>query len=184
MTSEADICPPHTLPPVPQVPALADGEVPNPWSLFNSRIEFNFAHYHFVEVQSSAEKIDQALDMWAATVMEFGGDSPWENAAELYATINAIQHGDSPWRVYHICYQGPLPPGMPPKWMVETYELCTQDSCQVLHHQLATTAFKDKINLTPYHQFDGVGRCSWSNLMSADWAWKQAVQLLYIYVYY
>jgi len=27
--------------------------------------------------------------------MEYGGDAPWKDASELYATIDAIQEGDS-----------------------------------------------------------------------------------------
>jgi hypothetical protein len=59
--------------------------------------------------------------------------------------------------------------------MTETYELCTRDSQQVLHHQLATKQFKDKINYIPYHQFNSGGQWVWSNLMSMDWAWTQVV---------
>lgn len=147
----------------------------NPWEPFKSHIEFEFVHYHFAAVQNSAAKIDQALNMWAATVLEFGGDSPWKTSAELHASIDAIKHGDSPWKVYHIWYKGPMLAGTPPKWMTEDYELYTCDSCQVLLHQIASSHFKDSINLTPYRQFDGDGQRSWSNLMSADWSWKQAV---------
>jgi hypothetical protein len=119
--------------------------------------------------------------MWAATVLEFGGEAPWKNVAELYANIDAIQHGDSPWKVYRLRYNGPMPVGTPPKWMTQSYELCTRDSRQVLHHQLASGHFKDCINLTPYRQFNGDGQRTWSNLMSADWSWKQAVRHI-IYV--
>jgi hypothetical protein len=142
-------------------------------------VEFEFAHYHFVEVQSSAANIDKALDVWAATVMEFGADAPWTNSNDLYRTIDAIQHGDAPWKTYRIQYQGLQPPGTPPKWMTETYDLCTRDSRQVLHHQLATKQFKDKINLTPYRQFNSKGQRVWSNIMLADWAWSQAVCTLF-----
>ncbi|KAH9996959.1 hypothetical protein BJV74DRAFT_877360 [Russula compacta] len=128
--------------------------------------EFDFAYYHFVEVQSSEGNINKALDMWVAMVMESGGDVPWANARELYNTIDNIQHGDSPWRLYHVRYQGPLPAGTPPKWMTKSYELCMRDSRQILHHQLATSDFTDKINID--------GKWAWSNLMSAEWAWKQA----------
>ncbi|KAH9986315.1 hypothetical protein BJV74DRAFT_878515 [Russula compacta] len=154
----------------PNLPEVAT----NSWNPFNSHTKFDFAHYQFIEVQNSAPLIDKALDIWVATVMEFGGDTPWKNSKELYATIDTIQHGDSPWKVYNIRYQGPHPQGTPPKWMTQTYELCTWDTRQVLHHQLETTQFKDSINLTPYQQFDGDGKRIWSNLMSADWAWKQA----------
>jgi len=56
-----------------------------------------------------------------------------------------------------------------------------RDSRQVLHHQLASGHFKDCINFTPYRQFNGDGHRTWSNLMSADWSWKQAVRHI-IYV--
>lgn len=156
---------------------LPPGEPPtaNPWDPFHSRTEFEFAHYHFVEVQTSAGQIDKALDMWAAKVLEFGGLAPWKNSDKLYRTIDAIQHGDAPWKTYHIHYRGPRPPGTAPKWMTETYELCTRDARQVLQHQLASAQFKDQINLVPYRQFNSKGQRVWSNLMSADWAWSQAV---------
>ncbi|KAI0245058.1 hypothetical protein BJV78DRAFT_1277562 [Lactifluus subvellereus] len=144
---------PFMHPPAPPDPPEA---ATNPWNPFKSRIEFDFAHYHFIEVQNSAPLIDKALDLWAATVMEFGGDTLWKNSKELYATIDMIQRSDSPWK---------------------TYELCARDTHQVLHHQLGSTWFKDGINLTPYQQFDGNGQRVWSNLMSADWAWTQATEI-------
>jgi hypothetical protein len=161
----------------PQAPILGCEDA-NIWSPFNSRLEFDFAYYHFVEIQNSARLIDEALSQWAAGVMQYGGSAPWKNSKELYASIDAIKHGDSPWKMYTVCYGGPLPPGTPPKWMTQTYELCTRDSRQVLHQQLATTDFKDKINLSPYRQFDRDHQRIRSNLMSADWAWKQAVRYI------
>jgi hypothetical protein len=163
---------PHTRPPTPPIPPEA---AINPWHPFQSRVDFSFAHFHFVTVRSSGPQIDEALDIWAAAVTEFGGNVPWRNHKELYATIDTIQQGDSPWKVYKIQYQGPRPPGTPPRWMTQTYELCTRDTRRVLHHQFETTQFKDSINLVPYRQFDGDGQRVWSNLMSADWAWNQAV---------
>ncbi|KAH9988442.1 hypothetical protein BJV74DRAFT_885330 [Russula compacta] len=117
--------PPYTPPEPPE-----ENPPANSWTPFESRTEFDFAYYHFVEVQSSAANIDKALDMWAATVMEFGGDAPWTNSDDLYKTIDAIQHGDAPWKMYHVQYRDPQPPGTPPKWMSETYELCARDSRQ------------------------------------------------------
>jgi hypothetical protein len=115
--------------------------------------------------------------MWQASILQYGGEIPWTNAQDLYDTIDTIQVGDAPWKVYNIRYQGVVPPGIPPKWMTETYELCTRDSRTVLHNQLSSSEFKGKTNFVPYQQFDGKGRRIWSNLLSADWAWKQAVGL-------
>ncbi|KAJ7907795.1 hypothetical protein B0H13DRAFT_2332007 [Mycena leptocephala] len=157
----------------PDLNSQLDGQVPGSWEPFESRAEFDFAHYHFVELQSSAAQIDKALDLWTVSVLQYGDHAPWRNAKDLYDTIDAIQHGDMPWKVYQITYTGPRPP-VAPKWMTETYELCTRDSRLVLQQQLATPEFKDKIDYSPYRQFAGNGQRVWSNLMSGDWAWKQA----------
>ncbi|KAJ6548422.1 hypothetical protein B0H19DRAFT_1211517 [Mycena capillaripes] len=164
-----------TLPPGTDPPPNShlDGQAPGSWAPFESRTEFDFAHYHFVELQSSAAQIDKALDLWTAQILQHGESAPWQTAKDLYDTIDAIQHGDMPWKVCEITYTGPRPP-LPPKWMTETYQLCTRDSRLVLQQQLATPDFKDKIDYSPYRQFDGNGKRVWSNLMSGDWAWKQA----------
>jgi hypothetical protein len=52
------------------------GKAVNQWSPFNSCLEFDFAYYHFVEVQNLAGLIDKALDLWATTVTDFGDDAP------------------------------------------------------------------------------------------------------------
>lgn len=160
---------------LPDPPPPAPFAIPTSWSPFRSRVDFDFAHYHFVELQDSAANINKALDMWQASVLQYGGEVPWTNAQDLYETIDKIQVGVAPWKVYKIRYQGIIPSVSPPKWMTETYELCTRDSRTVLHNQLASLEFKGKTNFVPYQQFDGNGRRIWSNLMSADWSWKQAV---------
>ena len=166
-------------PPAPPVPPPVDGGDPTSWKPFESRLDFDFAHYHFVEVQSSAGAINAALDMWQASILKYGENVPWTNAQDLYDTIDLIQLGDAPWKTYKISYQGPRPPGTPPKWMTEIYELCIRDSRVVLHNQIGSSEFRGMTNLVPYQQFDGEGRHIWSNLMSADWAWKQAVRLMH-----
>ncbi|KAJ7482263.1 hypothetical protein B0H11DRAFT_2418405 [Mycena galericulata] len=151
---DGNYLPPHSPPPPL---ASLDGQVPLSWEPFESRTEFDFAHFHFVEVQSSAGAINSALDLWAAQVLKYGEDILWRNARELYSTIDSIQHGDAPWKVHKIRYQGPLPARTPPKWMTETYELCTRNIRTVLHHQLTTADFKEQINYAPYRQFNGGG---------------------------
>jgi len=165
------LLPPNTAPPpvVPLPPETA-------WEPFEDRAAFDFAHHHFVKVQSSKADIDTALDLWQASILKYNGRVPWRNADELHSTIDAIQHSGAPWEVHEIHYQGPLPPGTPPKWMTQTYELCARNTQKVLKDQLCTSDFRDQIDLTPYRQYDGRRRRVWSNLMSADWAWKQAVR--------
>ncbi|KAJ7833381.1 hypothetical protein B0H13DRAFT_2240376 [Mycena leptocephala] len=163
LLANGNFLPPHSPPPPPPPPP-EDGQDPDAWEPFESRAAFDFAQYHFVELQTSERNIHTALDIWAASA----------NAKELYADIDRVRHGDAPWKTYTIRYTGPLPPGTPPRWMTQEYELCTRDVRQLLHHQLGTTAFKDHIDYIPYRQFNHGGNRVWSNLMSGDWAWKQA----------
>ena len=90
-------------------------------------------------------------------MVEFGGAATWKSAAELYETIDTIQHGNAPWKTYSFRYKGPLPP-TPPLWMTRTYELCTRDTRQVLQQQFTNPDFKDKIDYTPYMQFNQAGK--------------------------
>jgi hypothetical protein len=91
----------------PALPNDLNGGTPESWTSFTSSIEFDFAHYHFVEAQSSAGLINMALDLWAATVVEFGGAAPLRNPKELYATIDAVKLSELPWKTYTVRYQGP-----------------------------------------------------------------------------
>ncbi|KAJ7798569.1 hypothetical protein B0H14DRAFT_3092899 [Mycena olivaceomarginata] len=166
--------PPLSVPP-PLPPPPVHGQDPAAWAPFGSRAEFDFAQFHFVKLQSSAANINTALDLWAASVMQFGGTVPWKNSDELYATIDKIQSGHMPWQTYRMRYTGPLPPGTAPRWMTQTYEICTRDLRAVLHHQLETTSFKGDIDMVPYRQFNHAGKRVWSNLMSGDWAWNKRI---------
>ncbi|KAJ7856063.1 hypothetical protein B0H14DRAFT_3085331 [Mycena olivaceomarginata] len=129
--------PPFSIPPPPPQPP-ANGQDPAAWAPFGSREEFDFANFHFVKLQSSAADINTALDLWAASIMRYGGTVPWRNSDELYATIDEIQSGHMPWKTY--------------------MRFVPRDLRAVLHHQLATTSFKDDYN----HARKRV----WSNLMS------------------
>jgi hypothetical protein len=151
----------------------------NPWHLFEDRLAFDFANFQFVELEASESKVNRALDLWMAGNLKAGGDGilPWSSAEEMYSTIDAIQEGDTPWKTIAFRYTGPHPAN-PPKWMLQTYELCTRDSRLVLHQQLSTADFVGEINYVPYRQFQGNGDRIWSNLMSADWVWVQAVSFL------
>lgn len=163
----------HSSPPPYVAP---DATEDNPWHPFDGRLSFDWAHYYFVELQAPVKKIEKGLNLWLATKLEAGDQAPlpWSSAAEMYATIDSIQEGDAPFETISFKYSGPLPPH-PPRWMMETYELCTRDARLLLHNQLRTTDFKDQANLRPYRQFNHHGDRVWSNLMSGDWAWNEAV---------
>ncbi|EIW84722.1 hypothetical protein CONPUDRAFT_47063 [Coniophora puteana RWD-64-598 SS2] len=159
--------------PPPPPPAAPPPHTPESWAPFQSRVEFDFAFEHYVNAESSASEIRRSLDFWNAVLAPYGATAPWRNEQELYKTVDAIPNGGIPWKLYKIRYHGPLPPS-PPKWMTETYELCARDTRSVLHQQLATLDFKDKIDYSPYRHFNADGHRVFFNLMSGEWAWHQA----------
>ena len=71
---------------------------------------------------------------------------------------------------------GPKPP-TPPAWMEETYELNTRNALHLLEQQIATSKLDGQAEYVPYQEFDANGDRVYSNLMSGDWASREAVCL-------
>jgi len=163
----------HSRPPPFDAPNATEDNTYHP---FEDRLAFNWGYYHFTELQSSEREINKGLDLWLAASLKAGNDTPlpWSSAEEMYRTIDAIQEGDAPFETICFKYAGPIRPN-PPAWMTETYELCTRNSRTLLHHQLVMTDFTSTFTPKPYHQFNHTGDRVWSNLMSGDWAWNEAV---------
>ncbi|KAF9489977.1 hypothetical protein BDN71DRAFT_1400681, partial [Pleurotus eryngii] len=98
---------------------------------------------------------------------------PWKNVDDLMATIDAIQEGNNPWFSVPFHYQGILPPN-PLKWMTKTYELCMRNILAVLHKQISCSSFNEHYDYVPYQQFNHLEDWVWTNLMSGEWAARQA----------
>ncbi|PPQ83156.1 hypothetical protein CVT26_008490 [Gymnopilus dilepis] len=151
----------------------------HPFSPFQDRLAFDWAYYRYVRLQSSKSEILEGLDIWRATVVKHsctdltGDEVPWRNADELYKTIDAIQVGDAPWKCYQFSYTGPKPPTLP-RWMTQTYKLNIRDILHVLEQQLETSDFCNQITYIPYQEYDALGNRAYPNLMSGDWAFRQA----------
>ncbi|KAJ2929622.1 hypothetical protein H1R20_g7476, partial [Candolleomyces eurysporus] len=151
----------------------------NAWYPFNNRLEFDFAHYHYVELQTSEAKINTALDHWkAVTIAALGSpedvsSAPWNTAQEVYSTIDEIQEGGAPFRTVHLQYQGTKPLN-PPSWMVDTFEFCFRDSRLVLQQQLDNPEFATQFETVPYRLFNSKGERVFLNLFSADWIYREA----------
>ena len=85
-----NISDPQMPPPTPVDPSK------NPWGPFQDRLDFDWAHYHFVWLQSSKSEILEGLDLWCATVIKHSLEHPtqegvpWHNVDDLYRTIDCI----------------------------------------------------------------------------------------------
>jgi Plavaka transposase len=179
-TADGSFLDKHIPNPTPNLPhATSD----NPWAPFPDRLAFDWAHYHYVRLQSSASDIHVGLDLWRATIIkhesEHGPDGvPWSSADELYATIDSITIGGVGWKTCNFYYTGPKPP-TPPQWMEKMYELNLRDVLAVLKQQVASAEFNGQFEYLPYEEYDGKGDRIHSHLMSAYWANREAVWSLF-----
>ena len=155
-----------------------DGQHAHDWSPFEDHLAFDWASYHYMKLQLSAASIVEGLNLWSATAIKHGSSAgaPWRTANEMYATIDAIRTGSLPFKSFKFRYTGPKPP-TPPHWMEQTYELNTRDILSVVREQLATADFSGQFDYVPYKEFNSKGERLWSNLMSVQWAFMQAVCL-------
>jgi Plavaka transposase len=176
--TDGDIILPSTPPPARQpLDAVPD----NTFHPFDDRLAFEFADYHFSRQKSSESSINDALQLWAAGLAKHGHDDIyWRSATEMYYAIDQIKQGDNPWKVVSFHYQGSMPE-IPPKWMTETYTLVTRDILCLLREQIACTDFDGHWDYVPFMEFNSAGKRIWTNIMSGDWAAKQAVRILFIY---
>ncbi|KAN0129101.1 hypothetical protein V8E53_013097 [Lactarius tabidus] len=152
----------------------------NPWLPFGNRLEYEWAYYHFVRLQSSAEDIQKGLDLWRATVARYRTDPdscnevPWHNARDMYDTIDSITVSGVGWTTHRLSYRGPRPSGMVPRWMQESYELNVRDVLSVFEEQLASKEFDGQFEYTPYEEYDEKGSRVYCNFMSGNWAFREA----------
>ncbi|KAH9178034.1 hypothetical protein EDB89DRAFT_2112020 [Lactarius sanguifluus] len=152
----------------------------DPWYPFGGRLEYEWAHYHYVRLQSSADDIQRSLDLWRATVMRYQTDHDscngvlWKSATDMYDTIDSISAGGVAWTTYQLSYSGPQPTGTLLRWMQDTYELNVRNVLSVFEEQLASKEFDGKFEYTPYEEYDKKGSRIYSNLMSGNWAFHEA----------
>ena len=146
----------------------------NPWAPVQDRLAFDWAHYHYVCLQSSESDILEGLDLWHVTVIKHQSQHepldgiPWNNINEFHAMINSVAVGGVGWKSYKFCYTGPKP-AAPPQWMEETYDLNARDVLAVLEHQIGSTQFDSQFDYVPYQEYDLTGNHVYSNLMSVFW---------------
>jgi hypothetical protein len=129
-----------------------------------------------VSLQSLATEIAEGLNLWSATAFKHSTSTgaPWKTAKDMYETIDAIQIGSLPFKTHHLFYKGPKL-STPLHWMEEAYKLDAHNVLAVVRDQLAMSNFKDQFDYVLYQEFNNKGEHIWSNLISAQWAFKQAV---------
>jgi Plavaka transposase len=108
---------------------------------------------------------------------------PWKTANEMYESIDSISAGGPGWTTFELSYGGPRPDGAPPRWMQESYELNVRDILSVFEEQLASKEFDGQFEYMPYEEYDQNGSRVYSNLMSGNWAFREAVCTSAFHIY-
>lgn len=152
---------------------------PDDWFPFDDRIQFEVADFLFRQNQMSASHINLLLSLWAASLAVHGDEPPFSNATHLYDAIDSIPLGDVSWESFTLRYDGPRLVENTATWVDTEYEIWYRDPRALVHNLLSNSSFKSGFDYVPYqeHTVDGVHR--FHDFMSGNWAWKQAVSLLY-----
>ena len=147
------------------------------WFPFDSQVQFEAADFLFKKVEMSHADVDTLMRLWATTSSD--GHAPFSNHHDMLSTIDVIDLRDSLWQTFSAKYSGNAPPENPPDWMLKEYTVYFRDPLCIVRSMISNPDFKGQFDYAPYRAFeDGIRR--WTDIMSGNWAWKQAVSVPYI----
>jgi Plavaka transposase len=95
--------------------------------------------------------------------------------------IDAVAEGGAPWNAFQVTYDGERPEQESPPWMSQAFEVWYRDPHQVIKQILANREFAGSFDYLPYREFLN-GKRRWSDFMSGNWAWTQAVSVLFKFI--
>jgi hypothetical protein len=65
-------------------------------------------------------------------------------------------------------------------WMTSEYDVWFRDPHSVFRNLLSNPDFNGEFDYAPYQEYDASGNHRFQDLMSGNWAWKQAVRVYLI----
>ena len=123
----------------------------------------------------SAGRINELMGLWAASNVKLGGSAPFKNCLDMYRTIDNVALGDIPWKSFKLCYEGEMHPTESPSWMTDHHTIWYRDPNEVVKNLLANPDFVGEMKLGPHRDYDAAGQRQYSDFLSGDWSWAQAV---------
>ena len=142
------------------------------WGPFDSQIQFETADFLFKKTEMSQGDVDILMRLWASTTAD--NCAPFENHHDMLAAIDSIKDGDAPWRSFSAKYSRDPPRTNPPDWMVKEYTVYYRDPLTVIRNMISNPSFDGQFDYSPYREFENELQ-QWTDVMSGDWAWEQAV---------
>jgi Plavaka transposase len=145
------------------------------WRPFDSQDHFEIAEFLYCKARMSAGNTDTLMKLLARMQRD---QNLFKNHDEMCETIDATELGGVPWQRSTLRYQCAVPVDDPPQWMSTEYEIFYRDPHKVLKNMLADPTFEHGFDYAPYQKFDNSGDRIYENVMSGDWAFRQAVSQL------
>ncbi|KIK80363.1 hypothetical protein PAXRUDRAFT_158890 [Paxillus rubicundulus Ve08.2h10] len=93
------------------------------WEPYQNWLEFELAEFLYTQNQMPALQIDTLLDIWAASLLNSGGEPLFTDHKDLYKMINSTALGDIKWDSFAIqCTSDTLSENVP-AWMNDVYDV-------------------------------------------------------------
>lgn len=126
--------------------------------------------------------VNELMEILSVYFEAHNDSPPFDGHRDLLATIDGIKLGGVEWESFTGRYTGTLPASGPiPEWMTTDFEVFYRDPHEVVRNMLANPDFDGEFDYTPYQEFENERR-RWSDFMSGNWAWRQAVSWLPDYI--
>ncbi|KAH9915818.1 uncharacterized protein B0H18DRAFT_1107822 [Fomitopsis serialis] len=143
----------NVLPADAPPPPWLDPE-PTNWNPYDSRNEFEVANFLYKKCQMPQAKINQLMNLWAASLLKHDDNPPFADNTDLENVIDATTVGDIPWQSF-------------------------SSPRLVAHHIIGNADIAEEFDKVPYREFVHVDgeeqpRRRYGNFMSANWPWEQA----------
>ncbi|KAF8876420.1 hypothetical protein BD779DRAFT_1613320 [Infundibulicybe gibba] len=148
-------------------------KLPTDWDPFDDEAQFRTGDLLYRKVEMSGGNIDELMDIWATSKVASGDPAPFVSHEHMYATIDAITHGDAPWKSFHTGYVGEVGVNAP-SWQLQDYEVWYRDPSVVIKNMLDNPEFHGEFDYAPFVEVDKSGQRCWNEFMSGNFSWRHA----------
>ncbi|KAH9915965.1 uncharacterized protein BXZ73DRAFT_54076 [Epithele typhae] len=143
---------------------------------FSDRPAFDFAYNTYAKMQGSEADINDILrDIRARNILQGHDVDPlFKSYEDLVTTIDQITIGDVPFITVSVRWAGPVDENSP-QWKREAHVGHHRDIIETVRGMAANPELNGHWDNTPTAVFNADGLREYSNLMTGQWAWDQAV---------
>ena len=149
--------------------------MPDDWSPFQDRRQFELADLLYTQIQMSAHNVNRLLEIFSVYLHKHENRPPFSSCADLYDVIDSTPVGDIAWECFGVKYSGD-PTENPAPWMDDVYDVWMRDPESAVTQIIGNADFKSAMDYVPYREYDtAMDAHVWQDFMSGNWVWEEAV---------